>query len=123
MFSFGIERASWLIDAAPLTRQLAEWAADAPQVSRWYLERVIPGAPVLARIIPAGSMVAGVALVAGFWTRIFAGVALVMILSLQIAAGAMFRASYLRDPSGLPLVGGLVSLFIAGERTRASRLS
>ena len=50
------------------------------------------------------------------WTRMAAGVALVMVLSLQLGAGAMFRYAYLMDASGLPLVGGLVALMIGGGR-------
>ena len=116
MFFFGLEKASWLMDAAPITKQLSSWALEAPALSRWYLERVIPGAPVFARMVPIGSMTAGIALALGFWTRIAAAVALVMVLSLQFGAGAMFRFAYLTDANGLPLVGGLLALIIGGER-------
>lgn len=115
MFFFGLEKASWLADSTPLARQLALWLADAPPLSRWYLERVIPGAPVFARLVPIGSMTAGLALALGLWTRIAAAVALVMVMSLQLGAGAMFRYAYLADASGLPLVGGLLALMIGGE--------
>jgi uncharacterized membrane protein YphA (DoxX/SURF4 family) len=116
VFFFGLERASWLLDATPLVTQLSVWLADAAPASRWYLERIVPGAPVFARIVPMGSMVGGVALALGFWTRMAAGVCLVMVLSLQLAAGSMFRYAYLSDANGLPLVGALLGLIIGGGK-------
>ena len=115
MFFFGFEKASWLLDATPLTVQLSGWLLNAPPATRWYLDRVIPGAPVFARIMPLGAMIGGLALTIGFWTRIAAAVSLVVVLSLQFAAGAMFRYAYLTDASGLPLVGALLALIIGGE--------
>jgi uncharacterized membrane protein YphA (DoxX/SURF4 family) len=121
MFFFGLDRVSWLLDAAPLAAQLSSWLVDAPLASRWYLDRIIPGAPVFARVVPLAAMVGGIALAFGFWTRIAAAVALVVVLSLQLAAGSMFRYSYLMDASGLPLVGGLMALMIGGERRKEKR--
>ena len=115
MLFFGLDKASWLVDATPFATQLASWLPDAPAASRWYLERIIPGAPVLARAVPLGAMVGGIALALGFWTRIAAAVSLVVVLSLQLGAGSMFRYAYLMDASGLPLVGGLLALVIGGE--------
>jgi uncharacterized membrane protein YphA (DoxX/SURF4 family) len=117
MFFFGLEKASWLMDATPLTTQLSSWLLDAPPVSRWYLERIIPGAPVFARAVPLGAMLGGLALALGFWTRMAALISLVVVVSLQLGAGSMFRYTYLMDASGLPLVGGLMALIIgAGAR-------
>lgn len=118
MFFFGVDKASWLIDATPLAAQLASWLPDAPAASRWYLERVIPGAPVFARLIPLGAMLGGIALALGFWTRIAAALSLVVVLSLQLGAGSMFRYSYLMDANGLPLVGSLLAVMIGGDARR-----
>ena len=118
MFFFGLDKASWLLDATPLATQLSSWLLDAPPASRWYLERIIPGAPVFARAVPLGAMLGGIALALGFWTRIAAAVSLVVVLSLQLGAGSMFRYAYLMDASGLPLVGGLLALMIGGERRK-----
>ena len=118
MCFFGFDKASWLLDATPLTAQLSGWLLNAPPATRWYLDRVIPGAPVFARIVPLGAMIGGFALTIGFWTRIAAAVSLVVVLSLQFAAGAMFRYAYLMDASGLPLVGALLALIIGGEARR-----
>jgi uncharacterized membrane protein YphA (DoxX/SURF4 family) len=121
MFFYGLDKASWLLDATPLGAQLSSWLLDAPPASRWYLERIIPGAPVFARVVPLAAMLGGVALTFGFWARIAAAVSLVVVLSLQLAAGSMFRFGYLMDSSGLPLVGGLLALMIGGERSKEKR--
>jgi uncharacterized membrane protein YphA (DoxX/SURF4 family) len=121
MFFFGLDKAPWLLDATPLAAQLSAWLLDAPPVSRWYLERMIPGAPVFARVIPLAAMVGGIALAAGFWARIAAAVSLVVVLSLQLAAGSMFRYGYLIDASGLPLAGSLLALVIGGDPRNEKR--
>ena len=121
MIFFGLDKAPWLLDATPLAAQLSLWLVEAPPVSRWYLERIIPGAPVFARVIPLAAMVGGVALAAGFWARIAAAVSLVVVLSLQFAAGSILEYAYLLDAKGLPLVGALAALMIGGERTSAKR--
>jgi uncharacterized membrane protein YphA (DoxX/SURF4 family) len=121
MFFFGLDKAPWLLDATPLAAQLSSWLLDAPPLSRWYLDRIIPGAPVFARVIPLAAILGGIALVAGFWARIAAAVSLVAVLSLQLAAGSMFRYAYLMDASGLPLLGGLLAVLIGGERRTEKR--
>ena len=121
MFFFGFERASWLMDATPLSAQLASWLVDATPASRWYLERLIPGAPVFARMVPLGAMVSGIALALGFWTRIAAALSLVVVLSLQLGAGSMFRLTYLTDAAGLPVVGGLLAVMVGGEQRKEKR--
>ena len=118
IFFFGLDRVSWLLDATPLAAQPSSWLVDAPLASRWYLDRIIPGAPVFARVVPLAAMVGGIALAFGFWTRIAAAVSLVIVLSLQLAAGSMFRYSYLMDASGLPLVGGLLALLVGGANEK-----
>lgn len=121
MFFFGLERASWLLDATPLATQLAAWLPDASFASRWYLERLIPGAPVFARLVPLGTMLSGIALALGVWTRFAAAISLVLVLSLQLGAGSMFRYAYLMDANGLPLIGGLLALIVGGERGEGKR--
>jgi thiosulfate dehydrogenase (quinone) large subunit len=121
MLFFGLDKASWLMDATPLANQLSSWLIDAPPASRWYLERIIPGAPVFARAVPLGAMLGGLALALGFWTRMAALGCLVVILSLQLGAGVMFRYAYLMDASGLPLVGSLLALMIGGETRRVRK--
>lgn len=121
MVFFGLDKASWLMDATPLATQLSSWLLDAPPASRWYLERIIPGAPVFARAVPLAAILGGLALASGFWTRMAAFVCLVTVLSLQFGAGSMFRYAYLTDASGLPLLGALLALLIGGDRGKEKR--
>ena len=116
MFAFGFEKTPWLLDSTPLTTQLSVWLPDAPAVSRWFIERIIPGAPVFARLVPVEAMLGGIGLALGFWTRLAAALSLMVTLSLQLAAGSMFKYEYLSDASGLLLIGSLVGLMIGGGK-------
>jgi uncharacterized membrane protein YphA (DoxX/SURF4 family) len=116
LFFMGVSKVSWLLDSTPLASQLSQWLGDATPISRWYLDRVMPGAPIFARIIPLAEMAGGLALALGFWTRIAAALCLLMVLNFQLAAAAMFKYSYLTDATGLPLLGALLGLMIGGGR-------
>jgi uncharacterized membrane protein YphA (DoxX/SURF4 family) len=116
LFFVGVGKVSWLLDSTPWANQLSQWLTDATPISRWYLDRIMPGAPVFARVIPLAEMIGGLALAVGFWTRIAASLCLVMVLNVQLAGAAMFKYSYLGDGAGLPLVGALLGLIIGGAR-------
>ena len=116
LFFAGVSKISWLLDSGPLSRQLAQWLAQATPASRWYLTRLLPGTPVFARLVPLGEIMAGLALVLGFWTRLASGLAFLMVLNFQVADAAMFRYSYLTDATGLPILGALLGLAIGGGR-------
>src|SRR5215510_14624490 len=74
----------WLTDSGMLLQLSRSWLPNAVPSARWYLETVcIPGAPIFARLVPIGEFSAGVALIAGFWTRMAAITALVMVLNFQ----------------------------------------
>ena len=112
----GIGKARWLLDSTPLANQLSLWSAQATPLSRWYLERILPGTPVFARLVPLGEMAGGLALAVGFWTRLVAGAMFLMILNYQLAAGAIFSYAYLTNANGLPLLGSLLGLMLGGGR-------
>ena len=118
---FGFDRIAWVLDATPIATQLSTWLATAGPIARWYLERLIPGVPLYARLVPLASMAAGVALAFGVWTRISAAVSLVTIVSLQFGSGTMFTFAYFADAEGPPLIGALVGLIIAGQVHRPQR--
>jgi uncharacterized membrane protein YphA (DoxX/SURF4 family) len=89
----------------------------APPVVRWYLETVcIPGTPLFARLVPLGEFVAGVSLIFGFWTRMAALAAFLMVLNFHFATSAFWSIDFLRDGTGFPLLGALLALAIAGGR-------
>jgi len=116
LFSLGIQKVSWLLDSHPLAGQLSRWLETARPASSWYLERLIPGTPVFARLVPLGEICSGLALFFGFWTRLAAGLALVMVLNYHVASGSMFRYTYLSDGYGLLAVGALLGLTLGGGR-------
>jgi uncharacterized membrane protein YphA (DoxX/SURF4 family) len=107
----------WLTSSAPLATQLAGWLKEAAAPNRWYLEHVaIPWAGVFARLVMLGEFTCGLALVWGFWTRTFAVIAFLMVLNYHFASGALFHARFLTNGYGLPVLGGLLGLAIAGSR-------
>jgi uncharacterized membrane protein YphA (DoxX/SURF4 family) len=116
IFFTGVAKAGWLLDSTPLATELARWSAQATPLSLWYLERLAPGAPVFARLIPLAEMIGGLALAAGFWTRLSAAALFLMTLNVQIAAGAPFSYAYLTSAGGLPLLGTLLGLMVGGAR-------
>jgi uncharacterized membrane protein YphA (DoxX/SURF4 family) len=116
LFFLGLNNVSWLLDSAPLANQLSAWFARATPASRWYLERIMPGIPLFARLVPLGEMAGGLALIFGFWTRLAAGMSFFMVLNFQLAGEAMLEYRYLTDAKGLPLLGALLGLAIGGGR-------
>ena len=116
LFFMGVGKVHWLLDSTPLASQLALWSAQATPISHWYLERITPGIPVFARLVPLGVMIGGLALTVGFWTRLVAGAMFLMVLNAQVAAGAIFHYAYLTNANGLPLLGSLLGLTMGGAR-------
>lgn len=117
VFCMGLDKLDWLMDSGILLRRLQEWRAAAPPMTRWYLETIaIPGAPVFARLVLAGELTAGAALIAGFRVRLVATVVLIMVLNFHVASDVMFHVSYLTNAYGLPVLSGLLALAIGGTR-------
>jgi uncharacterized membrane protein YphA (DoxX/SURF4 family) len=108
----------WFLDSSILLNKFQMiFLPKAPPIVRWYLETVcIPGAPLFARLVPLGELATGLALIAGFWTRMAATVALLMVLNFHFATSAFWSVDFLRDGTGLPVVGGLLALAINGAR-------
>jgi uncharacterized membrane protein YphA (DoxX/SURF4 family) len=112
----GIGKIRWFADTSILAGQFAGWsqAAAAGSVSRWYLEHIaVPGLSIFARLVPLGEIVSGTALVAGFYTPLFAFIAFLMALNFQIASGALFKYSFLTSGYGLPVLGSTLALALA----------
>ncbi len=109
---------AWLTDSNILLQKFqAIFLPKAPPIVRWYLETVcIPGVPLFARLVPLGELAAGLALILGFWTRMAAVAALLMVLNFHFATSAFWSIDFLRDGTGLPLLGGLLALAVTGAR-------
>jgi uncharacterized membrane protein YphA (DoxX/SURF4 family) len=117
----GLGKIRWFTTPSILAATLDEWsrAAASGSISAWYLHRIaVPGIPIFARLVPLGELSAGVALLVGFWTPLFALVAFFMALNFQIASGAVFRYSFLTSGYGLPVLGSTFALALAGTRRR-----
>lgn len=113
----GLGKLAWLGSSGPLAEALQGWLRDAPPPTRWYLETwAIPGIPLFARLVVFGELAAGIALVIGFWTRLAAAAAFLMVLNFHVASGAIFQDRFLTNAFGLPVLGGLLALAIGGMR-------
>lgn len=115
----GLGKLQWFTDPSILEKQLGGWheTAAAGSLIATYLERfAIPGLPVFARLVPIGEFGCGLALVAGFWTPVFAFLAFLMALNFQFASGALFKYSFLTSGYGLPLLGSTLGLTVGGVR-------
>ena len=112
----GLAKIAWLTDSSLLAGRFEGYLSDATPAMRWYIETIaVPGLPVFARLVPAAEIATGAALVAGFWTRLAAGLAFVMVLNFHFASGALLRWDFLGDGMGFPVMGGLLALAIGGK--------
>lgn len=111
----GLGKLGWFTSSAVLRQTLTNWAETGGAFSRAYIENVcLPGVEVFARLVPAGELLTGVALILGIYTRPAALLALVMILNFHVAMGLIFKYAYLTNGYGPPVVGGLLALVIGG---------
>ena len=115
--AMSVSKIGWITDSGILLQKFQVFLQKAPPSVRWYLETVcIPGAPIFARLVPLGECSLGVALIVGFWTRMAAIVAFLMVLNFHFATSAFWSADFLRDGTGLPVLGGLLAIAISGSR-------
>lgn len=113
----GLSKLRWFADPSILAGQLAGWAQAVPpdSISARYLARVaIPYTAVFARITPLVEIGAGLAMLLGLWTPLFAFLAFVMTLNVHIASGAIFRYSFLNSAYGAPVLGATLALIVGG---------
>jgi uncharacterized membrane protein YphA (DoxX/SURF4 family) len=113
----GLNKVQWLFDGSILAERLQNWMRSAIPSVRWYLETfAIPGVPLFARLVPLAELTTGIALVVGFWPRLIAGLALVMVANFHFGLGSYFSMEFLRDGAGLPVMGALLAIIIGGAR-------
>ena len=121
----GLGKIRWLTDPSVLAAQFATWSQAAPpgSISQWYLQRVaIPGVTIFARLVPLGELLSGLAMVAGFWTPLFAFVAFFMALNFHVAGGTLFKYSFLTNGYGLPVLGSTLALALDGGGRRTKKM-
>jgi uncharacterized membrane protein YphA (DoxX/SURF4 family) len=113
----GLNKVDWLLDGGILAQRLQNWMRNAPPAVRWYLETfAIPGVPLFARLVPLGELATGAALILGFWPRLIAALALVMVANFHFGLGSYYSVEFLRDGAGLPVMGALLAIIIGGAR-------
>jgi uncharacterized membrane protein YphA (DoxX/SURF4 family) len=113
----GLDKRTWFLDSSILDDRLGEWLENAAPSVRWYIETLaVPGVPLFARLVPLAELLTGAALIVGFWTRLAAFLALMMVTNFNFARGMFHSGEFLTDGVGFPVVGGLLALTIAGTR-------
>ena len=111
----GLNKVAWLADSSILMHKFDIFLKGAPPGTQWYIDTIAkPGVPVFARIVPIAEFSTAAALILGFWMRLAAALALVMVLNFHVATGELFTREFLLDGAGLPLLGALLALAIAG---------
>ena len=116
-FFDGLDKLAWFADSSILAQRLDGWLQGAAPSTRRYLETVAAsGVPLFARLVPLAELATGLALILGFWTRLAAALAFLMVMNFHFARGFLHQWEFLTDGMGLPLLGGLLALFLAGSR-------
>lgn len=115
--AMGLNKLEWLTNSDLLADRFARWLPTAAPYARWYLETIaIPGAPLFARLVPLGELGAAAALILGVHIRIVAPLTLAMVLNFHFATSAFSTWAFFRDGTGLPVVGALLTVAIAGRQ-------
>ena len=106
----GLDKVAWFADSGILAQRLDGWLQDAAPSTRWYLQTVAaPGIPLFARLVPLAELATGLALILGFWTRLVAALAFLMVMNVHFARGFFYEWEFLMDG------------FFTGGRHRSSR--
>ena len=113
----GLDKLAWFGDSGILSARLDGWARAGSPSTRWYIETVaVPGVPLFARLVPLAELSAGVALILGFWTRMAALLALLMVVNFHFARGLFYDVGFLTEGVGFPVLGALVALAIGASK-------
>ena len=115
--SMGLNKLAWLTDSDILLQKLQMFLKGASPGTRWYIETIaMPGVPLFARLAPIAELSTAVALIVGFWTRLAATLAFLMVLNFHFATGEIVTRAFLVDGTGLPVLGALMALMIGGGK-------
>ena len=118
----GWDKLPWMTDPGLLATALQKWADAGAPSSRWYIETILlPGVSVFARLVFLGEVAAGLALISGIWLRPAAILTFLMVLNIHFAHSSIFQFGFLSKGDGLPILGGLLALAIAGGSSASNR--
>ena len=111
-----INKLGWLISSEDLINRFSGYLRNASSWNRWYLDQLVPGLPIFARLVVLGELATALAFLTGFWTQLAAVLAFFLVLNYHVVTGTILRYSFLTDPFGLPLLGALMALALGGAR-------
>ena len=110
-------QADVVVRQQPPDERLREWLENAAPSVRWYIETLAtPGVPLFARLVPLAELLTGAALIVGFWTRLAAFLALMMVANFNFARGMFHSGEFLTDGGFSSHRRRLLALTIAGTR-------
>jgi len=111
----GWDKLPWMTNPGLLATALQKWADAGVPISKWYIETIlIPGVSVFARLVFLGEVAAGLSLLSGVWLRPAAILTFLMVLNIHFAHSSIFQFGFLSKGDGLPILGGLLAVAIAG---------
>jgi uncharacterized membrane protein YphA (DoxX/SURF4 family) len=110
----GVGKLAWLRNPELLTERFSRYVVSATTLNEWYLDLVMPQAAVFAPLVTLGELSAGVALIAGLWSRLAAALTFGMVMNFHVASGALFTPAFLTNGYALPVLGSLLALAMAG---------
>jgi uncharacterized membrane protein YphA (DoxX/SURF4 family) len=114
--AMGTNKLAWIGDPVLLEERFVRWLPMAAPYARWYLETIaIPGGAVFARLVPIAEITTACLLIAGIQVRVVAAAAMFMVFNFHFATSAFSSSAFLRDGTGLPVLGALLAIALAGD--------
>ena len=109
----GINRVDWFRSSEFLRAELQAYAAHPDPAAHWLLTHaVLPYTEIWARVIPAGEMLIGAALLAGMLSRTALCLALAGALCYDVAAGKLYSPTFITEPAGMVMLACLLTLAV-----------
>jgi uncharacterized membrane protein YphA (DoxX/SURF4 family) len=107
----GINRVDWFSSSEFLRAELKQYEANPHPAAQWVQKHVAdPYVEIWARVIPAGAMLFGAALIAGFLSRTALIVSIVLTLLYHTVKGTVFSPLFITDPSAMLFIASLTTL-------------
>ncbi len=107
----GINRVDWFGSSEAFRTELHQYEANPHPAAQWVQQHLAdPYAGIWARAIPAGAMLIGAALIAGFFSRTALIISIVLAMFYHTVAGTIFSPRFVTDPAALLLIACLTTL-------------
>ncbi len=110
----GLNKLEWYSSSEFLRTSLDRYAQSPPALTSFYQKHVAyPGIEAWSRMIPAGEMLIGVALMLGLLTQPTLIIAMLLVLNFHLTNGNLFSTQFFSNPYALVLLSSLVVLFFS----------